>query len=106
MARYVASRRLSLGGYLRKSRGTHSPRDMVVPGLTSIIGAKVALRFPCAGPHSVPLYAAPPATFASVRPPAVRCHVAQAKTAVTSIYLHLLANPAGDPPDFDVGRLE
>ena len=79
---------------------------MVVPGLIFFSGAKVALRFPCEGPRSVPLFAVPPATSATVGPPAVRLHVAKAKTAITTIYFHLLANPAGDPPDFDVGCLE
>ena len=69
-------------------------------------GAKVALRFSCAGACSVTLFAAPPATSATVGPPTVRRHVAKAKAAVTSIYLHLLVDRAGDPSDFDVGRLE
>ena len=79
---------------------------MVVPGLIFFSGGKLALRFPCAGPRFVPLFAAPPATFASVGPPAVCRHVAKVKTAVTPIYLHLSADPAEDPPDFDVGRFE
>ena len=32
--------------------------------------------------------------------------VAKTLTAVTAFYLHLLADPARDPPGFDVGRLE
>ena len=79
---------------------------MVVPGLIFFSRAEVALRFACAGPHSVPLFAAPPATSATVGPPAVRHYVAKAKIAVISIYFHLVADPAGDPLDFDVGRLE
>ena len=83
-------------------------RDMVVPGLIFFSGAKVALRFPCAGPRSVPLFAASPATSATVRPPRsrVRHHLAEVETAVISIYLHLLSGPTGDSLDFDVGRLE
>ena len=79
---------------------------MVVPGLIFFGGAKVALRFPCAGARSVPLLAILPATSATVGPLAVRRHEAKAKAAITSIYLHLLADPAGDPSDFDVGCLE
>ena len=80
---------------------------MVIPGLTFFSGAKVVLRFPCAGrPRSVSLLAAPPTTSALVEPPVIRRHVAKAKTAVTSIYLHLLADPGEDPPDFDVGQLD
>ena len=79
---------------------------MVVPRLIFFGGAKVALRFPCVGARSVPLFAEPPATSATVGPAAVRRHVAKAKAVVTSIYLNLLADPAGDPPDFDVDRLE
>ena len=45
-------------------------------------------------------------TSASVGPPAVRIHVAKAKTAVTPIYLYLSADPAEDPPDFDEDYLE
>ena len=52
------------------------------------------------------LFTAPPEISATARPMAVRRHLAKAKTAVTSNYLHLLADPAGDPPDFDVGRLK
>ena len=79
---------------------------MVIPELMFFSRAKVALRFPCAGPRKVPCFAAHPAIFAKVGLLAVRRHVARAKTAVTSIYLHLLAASPGDPPDFDVGRLE
>ena len=79
---------------------------MVVPGLIFFSGAKVALQFPYAGARSMSLSATPPATSATVGPPAVRRHVAKAKAAVTSIYLHLLADPAGDLSDFDVSRLE
>ena len=79
---------------------------MVVQRLIFSSGAKVALRFPCSGPHSVLLFTVPSATPASVRPPAIRRHVAKAKTAVTPIYLNFLAVPAGDLPDFDVGRLK
>ena len=79
---------------------------MVVPGRIFFSGAKVALQFPFAGPGSVPFFAAPPATSATIRPPAVRHHVVKAKTAVTSIHLHPFVDPAGDPTDFDVGRLK
>ena len=79
---------------------------MVVPGLIFFSGTRVALLSPCAGPRSVPLFAVPRATSATIGPLAVRRHVAKVKTAVTSIYLHLLADPAGDTPDLDVGRLE
>ena len=54
----------------------------------------------------MPLFAAPPSTSVTVGPSAVHRHVAKAKAVVTSIYLHLLADPTGDPSDFDVGRLE
>ena len=106
LASYASSRRLPLRGCLPKSRTTYCPRDMIVLGLIFFSGAKVALQFPCAGPRSVPFFAAPPATSDMVGLPAGHRHVANAKTAVTSIYLHLLANPTGDPPDFNVGRLE
>ena len=79
---------------------------MVIPGLIFFSGEKIALRFPCAGTRSVPLFAAPLATSASIGPPAVRRHVAKAKTAVTPIYLHLSADPVGNPPDFDVDSFE
>ena len=75
-------------------------------GLIFFSGAKVAPRFPYAGTGSVPPFAAPQATSALVKPPAVRPHVAKAKTAVAPIYLHDLADPVGDPLDFDVGRFE
>ena len=79
---------------------------MVVLGLISFSGAKVAVQFSSAGPRNVPLFTAPPATSATIQPPAVFRHVAKAKTAVTSNYLYLLVGPAGDPPNFDVGLLE
>ena len=90
---------------LPKSRATHCSRDIIVSGLIFSSGAKVALWFPCAGPRSELLLAAPLATFTSIGPPAVRRHVAKAKTAVNPIYLHLSADPAGDLSDFDVGAL-
>ena len=106
LALYAASQRLPLRGCVPKCRATYCPRDMVIPGLIFFSGIKVALRFPCAGARSVPIFAAPAATSATVGPPAVRRHVANAKAAATSIFLHLFADPAGDPSDFDVGRLE
>ena len=54
----------------------------------------------------MPPFAAPSATSATAGPPAVLRHVAKAKAVVTSIYLHFLADSAGDLSDFDVGRLE
>ena len=106
LASYATSQRLPLRGCLPKSRATYCPQDMVIPGHIFFSGAKAALRFAYTGSRSVSLFAAPPATSATVRSPAVRRHEAKAKAAVTSIYLHLLVDRAGDPSDFDVGRLE
>ena len=46
------------------------------------------------------------ATRASVGPPAIFRHVAKAKASVAPIYLRFSAAPAGDPPDFEMVRLE
>ena len=54
----------------------------------------------------MPLFVAPPPTSTSVAPLAVRRHVDKAKIAITPIYLHLSADPAGGPLDFDASRLE
>ena len=89
-----------------KSRATHCPQDMLVPGLIFSSGARVALRFSCAGLRNVPLFAAPPATSASVRPSTVHRHVAKAKRTVALTYLYLSADRVGDPPDFVASRLE
>ena len=77
---------------------------MVVPELIFFSGAEVTLWFPVA--RSMPLFAAPTTASATVGPPTVRHHVAKAKAAVTSIYIYLLADPAGGPSDFHLGRLD
>ena len=75
--------RLPIWGCLSKCRATHSPRNMVIPGLLVSCSAEVATRFPRAGRRSVFLLAAPPARPAAIRPPAVRCHVSKTQAAVT-----------------------
>ena len=59
-----------------------------------------------AGSLSVPLHTAPPATSATVWPPAVSRHVAEAKAAETSFDPRIPADPARDPPDLNVGLFE
>ena len=102
----VASQSLPLRSCLLESRSMQCPRDMIVPELIFFSAAKVVLRFPCAGPHSVPFFAAPLATSTSVRLPAVCRHVANAKTAATPVYVHFSVEPSGESPDFDMGHLE
>ena len=98
--------RLPVGSCLPKGRATHSPRDVVIPGLILFFGTEVASRLRSAGTRNVPRFAAPPAALAAVWPPAVSRHVAKAKAAVTPFRLRLPADSAGDPPDLDVGPLE
>ena len=69
----------------------------LAPTVWDHCGAKVVLSFPCAGPRSVPLLAAPPATPVSVGLPEVRRHVTKVKTAITPIHLYLSAYPGGEP---------
>ena len=47
-----------------------------------------------------------PATSAAIWPPAVGHHMAEAETAVTPNQLRFPADPTGDPPDLNMGRLE
>ena len=43
--------------------------------------------------------------YITIRPPAIRRYVAEAKVAVAPVRHLLSGNPAGDPPDLNVGRL-
>ena len=67
---------------------------MIGPGLLSG-GAKVALRFPCAGSRVVPLLITSPVALAAIRPLAVHRHVSKTKTAVTPTSLRFPADPTG-----------
>ena len=100
----VAFLRLPIGGCLPKGRATHSPRNVIIPGLFFHCGTEVAPRLPCAGPRGLSLLAASPAAPTSVWPTTVRCYVA--KAAIAPVKLLLPANSAGYPPDLDVGILE
>ena len=82
--------RVPVWGCLSERRATHSPRNMVIPGLLVSCGAKVA----------------PPARSAAIRPPAIRRHVSKTQAAVTPTNLRSLADSTGDRPDLHVGRLE
>ena len=91
-----------------KSCTPQGPREIIKiinPGFVLSFGAKLTLRIAFAGSRSVPLNAATLATPATVWLPAVSRHMAEAKAAVTSFNL-LPAEPAGDPPDLNVGLLE
>ena len=102
----AVSQWLPIWGCLSEDRATHCHRDMIDPGLLPFGSAKVAPRIPDAGPRSVSLPTAFPATPAAIRPPAVRRHVSKIKAALTPIELHFPADPTGVPPNLDVGRLK
>ena len=98
---------LRIRGYLPKSRtdAAYCPWHISILMLVFSCGAEVALWFPWAGPSCVFPLAAPPAVPTSIRAPVVRHHVAKAKTAITPVRHSLPTDPAGDPPDLNVGHL-
>ena len=73
--------KLPIKGCLPKSRATHSPRDVVIPGLFLSCGTEVAPRLTAAGTRNMPLLTASPAAPATVWPSAVCHYVAKAKAA-------------------------
>ena len=89
-----------------ESRRMHCTRDVIDPRRLLSNGAEVTPRTLCAGSRVVPLLATFPATPASVWSPTVRRHVSKTKAAVTPICLSFPADPAGDPPNLNVGRLK
>ena len=98
--------RLPITGCLPKIRTTHSPRDVVIPGLFLSSGPEVALRLPGAGTGNMPLLTASPVAPAVVWPSAVCRYMPEAKAAEAPIYLLFPAHPTGYPPDLDVRPLE
>ena len=63
---FAASSMFPIWGCLSERRTTHCPRNVTDPGLFSG-GAKVALRFPCAGPRVMSLLTISPAAPAAIR---------------------------------------
>ena len=90
--------RLPIRGCLTKSRATHSPRDVVIPGLFLFCGTEVAPRLSGAGTRNMTLPTVSPATPAAVWPSAVCHYMAEAKAAEAPIYLLFPAHPTGYPP--------
>ena len=98
--------RLPIRGCLPKSRATHSPQYVVIPGLFLPCGMEVALRLHGAGTRKMALLTASPAAPAAVWPLAVRRFVAKAKAAEAPVHPPFSAHPTGYPSDLNVGPLE
>ena len=79
--------RLPIRGCLPKSRATHNPRYVVIPGLFFLCGTEVAPRLPGAGTRKMSLLAASAAAPAAVWPSAVQRYVSKAKAVEAPVHL-------------------
>ena len=96
----VSFKLLPIWSRLSDCRATHCPWKMVIPGLLLSCVKEIEPWFPWAGPRSVSLLTTPPATPASIGPPAVCRHMAEDEAAVAPIYLRFFCGPCRRPTRF------